>query len=76
MHILYTVINTRNHLGLHVFIRAIILYFELYLVHNWGSDLGNLLQGGEAYVIFFAENTHFRGTVDCAPEYQSNQVTN
>ena len=24
-----------------------------------GSDLGHLLQGGEAYVKFFAENTHF-----------------
>ena len=37
-----------------------------------GSDLGNLLQGGEAYVKFFAENTHFQGRSDCAPEYQSN----
>ena len=37
-----------------------------------GTDLGNLLQGGEAYVKFFAENAHFQGTVDCAPEYQSN----
>ena len=26
-----------------------------------GSDLGNLLQGGEAYVKFFAENAHFQG---------------
>ena len=46
---------------------------------TWGSDLGNLLQGGETYVKFFTENTHFRGTVDCAPEYQSNtprQATN
>ena len=31
-------------------------------MHNWGTDLGNLLQGGEAYVKFFTENTHFQGT--------------
>ena len=37
-----------------------------------GTDLGNLLQGGEAYVKFFAENTHFQGRPDCAPENQSN----
>ena len=37
-----------------------------------GTDLGNLLQGGEAYVKFFAENAHFQGRSDCAPEYQSN----
>ena len=48
--------------------RVILRYFsiapfklkQVYPVHNWGSDLGNLLQGGEAYVKFFAENAHFQ----------------
>ena len=47
-------------------------FLPIYPMHNWGIDVGNLLQGGEAYVKFFAENTHFQGRSDCAPEYQSN----
>ena len=37
--------------------------FNFTVCTTWGSDLGNLLQGGEAYVKFFADNTHFRGIV-------------